>query len=324
MIIPPNMPLSDGFWHFAYWRHRKFMTRFQGKEDVPDPTLDTYSFTNAYRVNDRTTQYLLQNVQHVHQGDWMTVETLVFRTLLFKLFNRISTWEFLAPTFDLHPNTYDWRQYAVCMRAMKAPPFSAAYMVPFWTTPSGYQIEKKVAMKVERALQMLDYFIKTSLPSQLLLVNAVRGYEILTQQPNIGPFLAYQFVTDLGYLRRFEWDECELVIPGPQAKEGIQQAYNTDRYEYTLRKVQGEQEEEFEKRDIPIVSLFGRPLQLIDIQNLFCEYAKYLRLSGRVKENKVYFPGTDRKKRYRLYKPNPVPLQYIYPPQWGLEVPSRG
>ena len=52
--------------------------------------LSEYRFTNAYRAADRVSQYLIHRV--IYDGDQDPRE-VVFRTLLFKLFNRVSTWE---------------------------------------------------------------------------------------------------------------------------------------------------------------------------------------------------------------------------------------
>ena len=59
-----------------------------------DPILTTYRFTNAYRVNDRVSQYLIREVQYRPDRPSSPPE-LFFRTILFKLFNRIETWESL-------------------------------------------------------------------------------------------------------------------------------------------------------------------------------------------------------------------------------------
>ena len=56
------------------------------------PLLDRHKFTNAYRASDRVSQYLIRFV--IYQGD-QTPEEIFFRTILFKLFNKIETWELL-------------------------------------------------------------------------------------------------------------------------------------------------------------------------------------------------------------------------------------
>ena len=75
------------------------------------------------------------------------------------------------------------------------------------------------------------------------------------------------------------------------------------------------QEEEFQKRDLVFQNLFGRPLQLIDIQNLFCEISKYARVAHPT------IAGTQARTRIkRLYHPDHNPISYKFPPKWKLQI----
>ena len=57
-----------------------------------DPILQRFRFTNAYRAADRVSQFLIRQVQaDGPQHD----DALFFRTILFKIFNRIDTWQIL-------------------------------------------------------------------------------------------------------------------------------------------------------------------------------------------------------------------------------------
>ena len=59
-----------------------------------DPILQAFKFTNAYRASDRVSQYLISRV--IYRDDMPgDAAEVVFRVLLFKLFNRIETWELL-------------------------------------------------------------------------------------------------------------------------------------------------------------------------------------------------------------------------------------
>ena len=58
--------------------------------------------------------------------------------------------------------------------------------------------------------------------------------------------------------------------------------------------------------------LWGRPLQLIDCQNLFCEVDKY----ARVAHPEIGSGGPTRIKQ--TYSADPRPLTLGYPPKWGL------
>lgn len=54
-----------------------------------DPVLRAHRFTNCFRAADRVSQFLIGQV--LYNGD-QRPEEIVFRTLLFKMFNRVSTW----------------------------------------------------------------------------------------------------------------------------------------------------------------------------------------------------------------------------------------
>ncbi len=72
--------------------------------------LAAHRFTNVYRASDRVSQYLIRHVQY---GVVRDAESTVFRTLLFKLFNRIETWNLLEESFGkITWQTFDFDRYA--------------------------------------------------------------------------------------------------------------------------------------------------------------------------------------------------------------------
>ena len=115
LLMPPqrnlSMPLTktpvyDAFWRFAAERQNIYMKRVQGlpRPWTDDPILDTYKFTNCYRASDRVSQYLIRNV--IYRGD-QSAKEVFFRTILFKMFNRIETWEWLNVELDEQLTEYD-------------------------------------------------------------------------------------------------------------------------------------------------------------------------------------------------------------------------
>jgi hypothetical protein len=73
------------------------------------------------------------------------------------------------------------------------------------------------------------------------------------------------------------------------------------------------QDQEFCRLGLEFKKLWGRKLQLIDCQNLFCEVDKY----SRVKHPE--FQGlTGRTRIKQKYHWNPSPIEYFYPPKWGI------
>ena len=187
--------------------------------------------------------------------------------------------------------------------------YSAAYIMP-----SG-AIEGSRKHQVH--LRLLESMMKDNLPARLSDCRSMQeAFELVRTYPMIGNFLAYQYVTDLNYSALLDFSEMDFVMPGPGARSGIQKCF-ADRGPYSeadlIRWVAEHQDEEFAKRGIDFQSLWGRPLQLIDCQNLFCEVDKYAR---------VHHPevqGLSSRVRIKQeYRHNPEPVDYWLPPKWGL------
>ena len=105
-------------------------------------------------------------------------------------------------------------------------------------------------------------------------------------------------------------------MPGPGALDGIHKCFSdlgglneAD----TIKFMADIQEEEFSRLDLVFRPLGSRRLQLIDVQNLFCEVSKY----ARVRHPDV--GGTSKRKRIKqVYRQSPEPMTYWYPPKWGI------
>jgi hypothetical protein len=99
-------PVFDTYWRFASERQTMFMRRVLGRTPpwTEDPILSVHRFTNAYRASDRVSQYLIRHV--IYDGSQKS-EELFFRTILFKLFNKIETWEALCTKLG----ALSWREF---------------------------------------------------------------------------------------------------------------------------------------------------------------------------------------------------------------------
>ena len=89
----------DLYWYFAAERQSIFEKKKQGLMApwTEDKILQEYKFCNSYRVNDRVSQYLLKNV--IYNGKKYSDKDMIFRIILFKLFNKESTWKVLLNNF---------------------------------------------------------------------------------------------------------------------------------------------------------------------------------------------------------------------------------
>lgn len=304
----------DAYWRFASERQRIFFARVEGKRWpwTDDPVLREYKFTNAYRASDRVSQYLIREV--IYRGD-AAPEEVFFRTLLFKTFNRIETWELLRREFEeITFKEYSFKRFdAVLSAAMERGErvYSAAYIMP-----SG-GAKAPAGRKHSMHLRLIEQMVKDGLPKKMGNARSMaKAFDLIRDYPTIGDFLAYQYVTDLNYGPLTAFSEMEFVVPGPGAFSGIHKCFSDlgGLTEAEIIKVVTErQEEEFQRLGLSFRTLWGRPLQLIDCQNLFCEVDKYARVMH------PEFSGASGRTRIKQrFTADPEPIQFWYPPKWGL------
>jgi hypothetical protein len=303
----------DTYWRFAVERQAVFFRRLSGARPpwTSDAILAAHRFTNAYRASDRVSQYLINRV--IPEGE-QSPEELFFRILLFKLFNRIETWEYLRSSFGT-PRFAEYRfgQYDLILTralAERRRIYSAAYIMP---SP-----RLGAHRKHANHLRLLERMMADRLPLKLTEAPSLQaGYELLRGYPSLGPFLAFQFTIDCNYSSLLNYSELDFVVPGPGAANGIRKCLmdadgltDTD----VIRAMADIADTQFTRLGLDFATLWGRPLQLVDLQNLFCEVDKYARLAH------PEIKGLSGRTRIKqTFQPAVRPLTYRYPPKWGLE-----
>ena len=309
---PRPGPGFDVYWRFAAERQKMYRRRLEGltgEELTSDVVLVRYRFTNVYRASDRVSQYLITDVIYDRDRPW--VDTFA-RVLVFKVFNRIDTWEHLLATVgDINADVLLGGDLdgALGERATRAPLYNAAYIMPPPRNGTG--------AKFRRHLDLIRQMVTECAHERIASARSMSSaFATLAAYESIGPFLAYQFLIDLNYTPRLTFSEGEFVVAGPGALRGIRKCFRHPG-DYSpsdiIRWVAERQAEAFERRELEWHDLWGRPLQLIDVQNLFCEVDKYTREAR--PEFSALAPGSRIKQRYR---PAPVPLTAWFPPKWGV------
>lgn len=307
----------DSYWLFAAERLAIYYQK-QEKAEGPwtdDPILARFRFTNTYRAADRVSQYLIRDVQYAPCRSTAPAD-LFFRTLLFKLFNRIATWEAIESAVgpvEWRPGILD-KIEPVLDRLMRHGQriYSAAYIMP---APRLGGVRKH-ANHLALMKQMMDDRLADRL-RQAPDLAAV--YEMLLRYPGLGRFLAFQYAIDLNYSEMLDFSESEFVVAGPGAIDGISKCfedYGRYRPEDIIYTMTERQHEEFRRLGIAFPGLHGRPLQPIDCQNVFCEISKYARVAH------PQVRGTaDRTRIKQVYKPSSRPtLPPMYPPKWKIHL----
>ena len=309
-------PIFDLYWRFAATRQELFFARLEGqtKPWTTDPILSANRFTNAYRASDRVSQFLIRNV--IYAPDSSTPEDTVFRVLLFKFFNRISTWQTLEKT--LGPLTWETFNAARADEALSAElaagksVYSAAYMIP----PVALE---RSGVKHKGHLWLIEHIMTGGFTSKLQdTPNLGAVFQLLKGYPSLGDFLAFQLTVDLAYTPLVSHTESQFVVAGPGARDGLSKVFPDARlYKPAdlIAVMVDRQEQEMDRLGLTFRNLFGRPLQPIDCQNLFCEISKYTRVSN---PEVVGASGRTRiKQRYRPADALPLAAPW-YPPKWGL------
>ena len=279
-----------------------------------DPILQTYKFTNVYRACDRVSQYLIKNVIY-KDLDRYTAEDVLLRILVFKVFNKIETWEYLNGENEITTNTFNLQKLtdALTKRQQTKPIFSNAYMMA-----GSHREYKGITTKHQVWLQMIeDEFIQGRGFEKVLEAKSMSEvYSQLRDYPLIGDFLAYQYTIDFNYSPYLNFDEDSFVKAGVGAVRGIKKCFLSfgNNFEDAIYYIHDHFEELQERygytafRPLP-----GRMPKLIDLQNCFCETDKYLR--AKMPELKV---GNVRIKQH--YKPTKDRIHFYFPDKWGVSL----
>lgn len=314
--IKPSQ-IYNSFWEFATERQKIFTFRRLGMPYpwTEDQILLKYKFTNSYRASDRVSQYLIRNVIYPQNGcaDF-SPEDIFFRIILFKLFNKIETWEYLEEKIGvIDYKSYSFQTYDhLLSKQIEAGEriYSAAYIMP---SGNSFGFKKKHCNN----LKLIEYMMSEHIVKKIAMVKSLKElYDVLLGFPSLGKFLAFQYAIDINYSELCNFSEMDFVVAGPGAQSGISKLFSdTNGYsnEYIIRLMAENQEQEFQRLNLIFSYIGNRQLQLIDCQNIFCETDKYTRVAY------PNFNGNNRTRIKQHFSPNlSNPIEYFYPPKWNI------
>ena len=311
-------PVYTTYWRFAAERHAVFERRARGERApwTEDPVIARYKFTNAFRAADRTSQFLIREVLYrPDRSD--TVEETVFRVLLFKLFNRIETWKMLEHT--LGPP--QWRGFRAeryeralgAARRAGASIYSAAYIMP--SAKEAFAAREKHV----NHLRLIEHAMRERVPARIARARTMgEAFAVLRALPSLGDFLAYQLVTDVNYSTVTDFSEREFVVAGPGARDGVRKCFpqsTPGEVDAIIRRTCERADDDSAAAGVAAPRLFGRALQLIDLQNVYCETDKYARVA-----HPEVAGRSGRRKIKQRFTANTAPITLTFPPKWGLEI----
>ena len=253
--------------------------------------MSRHKFTNVYRAADRVSQYLIRTV--IYDGP-QDRDELIFRILLFKVFNRIETWELLASRLGAAPS-WDGYSFAAYNRVLGdairggEPIYSAAYITP--NPPFGEP------RKHGNHLRLLEHAMASGLPARIAAAaTSAQLYELLlacrpwarfspTSTPSTLPTRRSPARTSRSssWPARARWTASANASPTPLASTRPRSSRGCATPPATTSPASA-----WTSRD-----LWGRWPTLIDWQNVFCEVSKYTRATHPHIQGRPAGPGSN-------------------------------
>lgn len=301
----------DTYWYFAYERLQMMYRRIEGGTTLTkDPILGYYKFCNTYRICDRVSQYLVKHVQY--SQEW-SAQDIVLRTVLFRLFSWIPTWDLIGGE-TVSCETFDYQNLNRLLDVRfngGEKLYTSAFILSGSTTFGQSRKHSNHLKLVEKMVFDDDIASKIGASRSMLEV-----YDLLIAYPMIGKFMAYQLAVDLNYSAVTDFDESSFTMAGPGAERGIRKCFKSigDRsLEEIILYMVSSQDEHFHRLGLDFRGLYGRKLQAIDCQGLFCETDKYSR---------VKFPEliSNRARIKTAYSASGDLEPLFFPPKWGIVV----
>ena len=309
---PKKSAVYSTYWKFAVKRNETFINK-QTSLIGPwsdDDIINEHRFTNIFRASDRVSQYLIK-LQYQEPAD---IKEVFFKTMLFKFFNKIETYEFLEKELGIiNSETFSFERIDSLLYKLKEIEsiYSGAYIIPSAGNFFGFKYKHTNHLALLAKMMDDKLYIKIAECEKLEDI-----YKLIIEYPSLGSFLAFQYTIDLNYSNISNFSEMDFVIAGPGAKSGIMKCFDSlGDYNFNdiIKLMAEEQEMQCDNLGLELPTLWGRKLQLIDCQNLFCEVDKYLRVSN----PDVGGPNARKRIKQKYLKPKGS-INLFFPPKWDI------
>jgi len=272
----------EKFFEFIDERHMIYLRRLRGEEYpwTADPILQKYKFTNVFRENDATTVWFRENIREPMRDD----PDVVMATIIFRWFNLISTGKLLVE-HDLH-RLWDSE---VCYEVLKDEPqwITGAYIIK---SPNGMDKLKGICWAIDQIANDGNKFMNDIHEARFSLEDQ---WNVLLPYPYMGPFMAYEVVTDW----RHTWlgdqalDIMSWANPGPGARRGLNRIHGRPLEKTIKTKQCVEEMKDLLHASPAYIGVHVPNLEMRDIEHSLCEFDKYERVRlGEGKPRSLYKP----------------------------------
>ena len=280
---------------YCYWQIERENIRLQKEvSQLPPPwtsdsILREYKFCQVFREDDRTTRWFKTHIREPMKNS----PDVLMATVIFRWFNWIPT----GRTLIKHDLLKNWNRKKAIEEITKQPKWiTGAYIIK---TPNGMDKVTGVAECVSHMWQDREYLAKEVVKTKSL----EDTWTLLRDYPYMGPFMAYEVVTDLRhtYLLEDAKDVLTWGNAGPGAMRGLNRLTGRELgYSKRSHDWVGEMQELYKivQAKLPphILQRNDMKYEMREIEGGLCEFDKYSRI----------FKGEGRTRS--IYKHNDLPL----------------
>jgi len=267
---------------YRYWQIEREKIRFKKEnlgEDPPwtdDPILQEFKFCQVFREDDRTTRWFAKHIREPLRDD----PKVLMATVIFRWFNLINT----GRTLLEHDLLLNWDRKKAIEEITKQPKWiTGSYIIK---TPNRMDKVTGVAECISHMWSDRNYLISALLTCVANEESSLEDtWNLLRDYPYMGPFMAYEVVTDLRWTHFLENadDILTWANAGPGAMRGLNRLTGRD-----LSFSQRSHDWNKEMNDLYDVMVkespriwFNRkdlPYEMREIEGGLCEFDKYSRI----------------------------------------------
>ena len=212
---------------YCYWQIEREIIRWKKEElKMPAPwtkdsILQEFKFCQVFREDDRTTRWFAKHIREPMRDD----PKVLMATVIFRWFNLIET----GRTLKEHDLLLNWDRKKAIEEITKQPKWvTGAYIVK---TPNGMDKDTGVAECISHMWTDRNYLMSALLQSVAKEESSLEDtWNLLRDYPYMGPFMAYEVVTDLRHTCLLEnaEDIMTWANAGPGAMRGLNRLTGRD------------------------------------------------------------------------------------------------
>ena len=273
---------------YCYWQIERENIRLQKEvSQLPPPwtndsILQEYKFCQVFREDDRTTRWFREHIRKPMKNS----PDVFMATVIFRWFNWIPT----GRTLIEHGLLKRWDRKKAIEEITKQPKWiTGAYIIK---TPNGMDKVTGVAECISHMWQDREYLAKEIVKTKSLEDTWI----LLRDYPYMGPFMAYEVVTDLRhtYLLEDAEDVLTWANAGPGAMRGLNRLTGRELgYSKRSHDWVGEMQELYKivQTRLPahILQRNDMRYEMREIEGGLCEFDKYSRIvKGEGRTRSIY------------------------------------